>query len=216
MGVGDDSDDDEGTGGEKPAPVAPTTPHHLSPVEAFDRKKKLQEELAEGILKFNLKPTDGIKFLVARGHMENTPKDVAKFIHEHNARLDKTMVGDYLGKEVQYQNGFCLKVLHEFVDVMDFGYVLYVRHGSMHGSLWTFLCYSGMEIDVAIRHFLAGFRLPGESQKIDRMMEKFAERFCYHNPGVFTSADTAFILSFSIIMLQTVRVTCCSFVVDLH
>ncbi|KDO24017.1 hypothetical protein SPRG_10713 [Saprolegnia parasitica CBS 223.65] len=179
----DDSDDDEATGGEKPAPVhAPSTPHHLSPVEAFDRKKKLQEELAEGILKFNLKPTDGIKFLVARGHMENAPKDVARFIHEHNARLDKTMVGDYLGKEVQYQNGFCLKVLHEFVDVMDFG---------------------GMEIDVAIRHFLAGFRLPGESQKIDRMMEKFAERFCYHNPGVFTSADTAFILSFSIIMLQT-------------
>ncbi|OQS01259.1 brefeldin A-inhibited guanine nucleotide-exchange protein [Achlya hypogyna] len=175
----DDSDDDEAT---EAKPVAPVTPHQLSAVEAFDRKKKLQEELAEGILKFNLKPTDGIKFLVARGHMENTPKDVAKFIHEHNARLDKTMVGDYLGKEVQYQNGFCLKVLHEFVDVMDF---------------------KGMEIDVAIRHFLAGFRLPGESQKIDRMMEKFAERFCYHNPGVFTSADTAFILSFSIIMLQT-------------
>jgi Sec7-like guanine-nucleotide exchange factor len=25
---------------------------------------------------------------------------------------------------------------------------------------------------------LAGFWLPGEAQKIDRMMEKFAERFC--------------------------------------
>ncbi|OQS02740.1 brefeldin A-inhibited guanine nucleotide-exchange protein, partial [Thraustotheca clavata] len=175
----DDSDEDEAT--EKPLVVV-QSPHHLSAVEAFDRKKKLQEELAEGILKFNLKPTDGIKFLVARGHMQNMPSDVAKFIHEHNTRLDKTMVGDYLGKEVQYQNGFCLKVLHEFVDVMDF---------------------KGMDIDVAIRHFLSGFRLPGESQKIDRMMEKFAERYCFHNPGVFTSADTAFILSFSIIMLQT-------------
>ncbi|KAF0682844.1 Aste57867_25067 [Aphanomyces stellatus] len=151
-------------------------------VEAFDKKKRLQEELAEGILKFNLKPTDGIKFLVARKHVENTPRDVARFIHEQNLRLDKTMVGDYLGKEVQYQNGFCLKVLHEFVDMMD---------------------YSGLDVDEAIRHFLAGFRLPGESQKIDRMMEKFAERYCFHNPGIFPSADTAFILSFSIIMLQT-------------
>jgi brefeldin A-inhibited guanine nucleotide-exchange protein len=64
--------------------------------------------------------------------------------------------------------------------------------------------FSGMQVDEAIRHFLSGFRLPGESQKIDRMMEKFAERYCFHNPGVFPSADTAFILSFSVIMLQTV------------
>ena len=25
-------------------------------------------------------------------------------------RLDKTVIGDYLGKEVQYQGGFCVKV----------------------------------------------------------------------------------------------------------
>lgn len=34
-------------------------------------------------------------------------------------------------------------------------------------------------------------------------MEKFSERFCLQNPSVFPSADTAFILSFSIIMLNT-------------
>ncbi|URE01713.1 Guanine nucleotide-exchange protein [Musa troglodytarum] len=37
----------------------------------------------------------------------------------------------------------------------------------------------GMEFDEAIRCFLRGFRLPGEAQKIDRIMEKFAERYCY-------------------------------------
>ena len=42
-----------------------------------------------------------------------------------------------------------------------------------------------------------------EAQKIDRMMEKFAEVYCAGNPGVFPSADTAFILSYSIIMLNT-------------
>lgn len=38
--------------------------------------------------------------------------------------------------------------------------------------------FTDMAFDEAIRHFLSGFRLPGEAQKIDRMMEKFAERFC--------------------------------------
>lgn len=37
------------------------------------------------------------------------------------------------------------------------------------------------------RQFLWSFRLPGEAQKIDRMMECFAERYCELNTGVFTS-----------------------------
>lgn len=73
-------------------------------------------------------------------------------------------------------------MLHEYVDMMDLG---------------------NLAFDAAIRHFLTGFRLPGEAQKIDRIMEKFAERFCLQNPAVFPSADTAFILSFSTIMLNT-------------
>lgn len=37
------------------------------------------------------------------------------------------------------------------------------------------------------RQFLWSFRLPGEAQKIDRMMEAFATRYCLCNPGVFQS-----------------------------
>ena len=62
---------------------------------------------------------------------------------------------------------------------------------------------AGLEFDVAIRHFLAGFRLPGEAQKIDRIMETFAARYCALNAEVFPSADVAFALAFSVIMLQT-------------
>ncbi|KAL4384627.1 hypothetical protein GQ457_15G011890 [Hibiscus cannabinus] len=54
-----------------------------------------------------------------------------------------------------------------------------------------------------IRFFLRGFRLPGEAQKIDRIMEKFAERYCKCNPNSFTSADTAYVLAYSVIMLNT-------------
>ncbi|XP_014677644.1 PREDICTED: cytohesin-1-like [Priapulus caudatus] len=55
----------------------------------------------------------------------------------------------------------------------------------------------------ALRQFLWSFRLPGEAQKIDRMMEAFAQRYCQCNPGVFTSTDTCYVLSFAVIMLNT-------------
>ena len=47
------------------------------------------------------------------------------------------------------------------------------------------------------RRFLAGFRLPGEAQKIDRLMEKFAERYVKCNPEAFRSADVAYVLAYS-------------------
>lgn len=43
----------------------------------------------------------------------------------------------------------------------------------------------------------------GESQKIDRIMERFAERYCKDNPDVFKTADGAYVLSFALIMLNT-------------
>ncbi|KAK6144922.1 hypothetical protein DH2020_021742 [Rehmannia glutinosa] len=59
------------------------------------------------------------------------------------------------------------------------------------------------KFDRAIREFLKGFRLPGEAQKIDRIMEKFAERYCADNPGLFKNADTAYVLAYAVIMLNT-------------
>ena len=151
-------------------------------VEAFDRKQRLQEEIETGILKFNLSAKKGLSYLINLGHVENTPISVANFFHQYQDRLDKTVIGEYLGKEREYENGFCLKVLHEYVDNMDL---------------------ANMKFDRAVRYFLAGFRLPGEAQKIDRIMEKFAERYFLQNRTSFPSADMAFILAFSTIMLQT-------------
>lgn len=73
-------------------------------------------------------------------------------------------------------------MLYAYVDIMSF-----------HDS----------HIDTALRKFLQGFRLPGESQIIDRMMEKFAERYCACNPGAFSTADCAYVLAYAIIMLNT-------------
>ena len=63
--------------------------------------------------------------------------------------------------------------------------------------------FSGLTFDAALRAFLESFRLPGEAQKIDRIMEVFAQRFCEQNSSAFENADTAYILAFSVIMLNT-------------
>ena len=47
-----------------------------------------------------------------------------------------------------------------------------------------------MLIVSALRQYLWSFRLPGEAQKIDRMMEKFAQRYCELNPGIFSTTGT--------------------------
>lgn len=84
------------------------------------------------------------------------------------------------------------------------------------------LQFENMDIVSSLRRFLEGFRLPGEAQKIDRLMEKFAARYLECNPkyiikfrlsqyyntfffsnGIFLSADAAYVLAFSIIMLTT-------------
>ncbi|XP_058215944.1 brefeldin A-inhibited guanine nucleotide-exchange protein 5 isoform X3 [Rhododendron vialii] len=94
------------------------------------------------------------------------------------AVIAEAMIGDYLGQHEE----FPLAVMHAYVDSMKF---------------------SGMKFDSAIREFLRGFRLPGEAQKIDRIMEKFAERYCADNPGLFKNADTAYVLAYAVIMLNT-------------
>ncbi len=156
---------------------------HASVISNVELKMKLQEELELGIVKFNVNPTAVIKWLATHGYLNlNDAKSVANFFHTHSEKLTKTNIGEYLGRDVGYSEGFNASVLRAYTEAMDFNDLSFVD---------------------AIRHFFKGFQLPGEAQKIDRIMEMFAERFCICNPGVFPSADAAFVLAFSIIMLNT-------------
>jgi brefeldin A-inhibited guanine nucleotide-exchange protein len=66
------------------------------------------------------------------------------------------------------------------------------------------LDFSGMDLVQALRHFLQAFRLPGDAVNIDKVMQRFADRFCELNPTtVFANADIACAFAFSIIMLNT-------------
>jgi IQ motif/SEC7 domain-containing protein len=66
--------------------------------------------------------------------------------------------------------------------------------------------FSGMQIDTALRKFQTYFRMPGEAQKIERLMEVFSSRYCQCSPDLVAklhSTDATFILAFAIILLNT-------------
>ncbi|XP_060537254.1 IQ motif and SEC7 domain-containing protein 1 isoform X2 [Cylas formicarius] len=134
-----------------------------------------------GLNLFNKKPERGIAYLIRRGFLENSPQGVARFLISRKG-LSKQMIGEYLGN---LQNPFCMAVLECFAAELDL---------------------SGMQVDVALRKFQQHFRMPGEAQKIERLMEIFSQRYCQCNVDIVArlrSPDTIFVLAFAIIMLNT-------------
>jgi len=65
--------------------------------------------------------------------------------------------------------------------------------------------FTSEKFDVSLRKYLTKFWLPGEAQKIDRIMQVFAKKYCIDNPTVFPNSDTAYVLAYSAIMLNTDR-----------
>ena len=84
--------------------------------------------------------------------------------------LDRVKLGDYLAMGPVEEYPFNQAVLAAYSGLFDF-------HGKM--------------LDAALRKFLERFRLPGEAQKIDRLMESFANHFYEQNKddGTFASAS---------------------------
>ncbi|CAM9531993.1 unnamed protein product, partial [Sphacelaria rigidula] len=87
--------------------------------QVFDKKRRVQRELEEGIVKFNQKPKEGLALLESKGHLDSKdPASVAAFLRAQADRLDKTeaSVGEFMGRGIEYMEGFCVKVLHAYVD----------------------------------------------------------------------------------------------------
>ena len=82
------------------------------------------------------------------------------------------MIGEYMGEGYSFSRRKYtshsrtiseeenIAIMHSFVDLLDFKELAFVD---------------------ALRLFLQSFRLPGEAQKIDRYMLKFAERYIAGN-----------------------------------
>ncbi|XP_076941268.1 ARF guanine-nucleotide exchange factor GNL2-like [Bidens hawaiensis] len=106
------------------------------------------------------------------------PKGLAMFLR-YTPGLDKTKIGDFLGDPSEFN----LKVLKEFTDTFEF---------------------MGLVLDTGLRTYLETFRLPGESQKIQRILEAFSERFYEQQSSeIFVNSEAVFVLCYSVIMLNT-------------
>jgi cytohesin len=134
-------------------------------------------QISLGKKKFNMEPKKGMEFLIENNLVDNTSEAIAQFLFSGEG-LNKTSIGNYLGEKLDLN----IAVLKNFVNLHEF---------------------KSRTICEALREFLWNFRLPGEAQKIDRMMDCFAQRFCDCNPGVFGDAESCYVVSFAIIMLNT-------------
>jgi len=130
-----------------------------------------------GTTKFNMNPRRGVEFLVTSGLITNTPSAFALFLL-HTEGLSKKKIGEFFGRGEEF-NQECLE---QYLSHFDF---------------------EGRSLDDGLRDLLMAFRLPGEAQQIDRILEQFAKRYYETNQGSFTSQDTVFTLAFSLIMLNT-------------
>ncbi|CAL5048308.1 unnamed protein product [Urochloa decumbens] len=148
-------------------------------VKFVNQQKGIKRKLMVGVEHFNRDKKKGFEFLQGAHLLPEKldPHNVALFFR-YTPGLDKNLLGDYLGNHDE----FSIQVLHEFARTFDF---------------------KEMNLDAALRLFLETFRLPGESQKIQRILEAFSERYYEQSPQIFVNIDAALVLSYSVILLNT-------------
>ncbi|KAG0329161.1 GDP/GTP exchange factor for ARF [Dissophora globulifera] len=150
---------------------------NLESCETMHQRRLQKEVLVKGAIKFDENPKAGLAYLEAHNMISslNDPAGVAHFL-KSSTRLSKKLLGEYLAKPANSE------VLKAFVQLFDF-----------HGK----------RLDESLRELLETFRLPGESQQIERIMDLFAETYFATKPRAIASQDAAFILGYAIVMLNT-------------
>eukprot|EP00051_Salpingoeca_urceolata_P005979 m.79549 g.79549 ORF g.79549 m.79549 type:complete len:958 (+) comp14629_c0_seq4:225-3098(+) len=139
---------------------------------------ELQRLRRLGVYHFNRSPMKGVDWLINERLVPDDAAELARFLKTEPC-LSRKMIGEFFGR---VSCSFSMEVLRQFT--LSFNL-------------------SGVPFDAALRGFLTSFRLPGEAQKIEKILEVFAEQFHSCNPGVFSNPDTPFILAFSVVMLNT-------------
>jgi brefeldin A-resistance guanine nucleotide exchange factor 1 len=161
------------------ADAASGMPGGVQRAHRLRRNRDVKRRLISCAEHFNKSPKKGLAYMQEIGLLPD-PLDastVAKFF-KHAPGLEKETLGEFLGDPKE----FMVDVLKAYCGTFNF---------------------TGVTLDKALRSFLDGFKLPGEAQKISRILEVFAARYHEANPGAVADADSAYVLSYSIIMLNT-------------
>jgi hypothetical protein len=158
--------------------------------------RRAKELLSEAAVLFHDKPSKGLQFLQQLGALPQplSPYSVAKFLRIAPG-LTKDAVGAFLGELGKDNPSYEAdgKSFHE---------------ETLRSYVRTFEL-KGHSVLNCMRIFLSAFRLPGEAQQIDRILVAFSE-YCHtsciegHN-GLLENPEVTYLLTFSIIMLNTDR-----------
>ena len=131
-----------------------------------------------------------VRYLVSKNFMADTPQEIASFLRVYKNSLDPSAIGEFLGE------GGRNNVEAEYWSQIRFRYTRAVS-------------FVEMDLEPALRLYLTGcgFRLPGESQKVDRFVEVFVKAFWQDNSGTshcpFSHPDTVHLVTYAIIQLNT-------------
>ncbi|KAN0025621.1 hypothetical protein ACTFIU_008501 [Dictyostelium citrinum] len=150
----------------------------------FIKQKEFKLLIEEGKRKFKISPKRGVEFFFKIGATERDAAKCAKFLRETEG-LDKVSLGVYISE----REDFNIAVLNHYTELFNF---------------------SGFTLDGALRYYLSHFRLVGEAQKVDRLMEVFSKKYFDDNDAtesggtnIIVNKDSVFILAFATIMLAT-------------
>lgn len=126
----------------------------------LQRKREQKRRLTLAARAFNSEPFKSMPGLQSLGLVSSpaTPESMAEFLR-HTPGLDLRHVGEYLSKRHDF-NG---QVRKAFLDLFPF---------------------PGLGLVEALRTLLGTFRLPGEAQLIERLMESFAEAYYVAQPPI--------------------------------
>lgn len=153
---------------------------YTTPQVLLDTKSRKQI-VRTGATRFNTKPKTGLTFLEENKliYHDLSPEvskeqSLAAFLKSCNA-LDKKLLGDFISKPDH------LELLRAFIGQFDF---------------------QNKSVADALRDLLESFRLPGESQQINRITETFASVYFASGPAEIKSEDAVYVLAYSVIMLN--------------
>ncbi|KAJ1976942.1 GDP/GTP exchange factor for ARF [Dimargaris verticillata] len=186
---------------------------------------------------FNQRPIDGVRFLQNIGYLPADapaePLDASTNAEILNSEKSETFAGNdrpppppsqYTEDQVSYIAHF-LRFAPTLNKALVGEYLSKPKHLPILKAYIRLFDFHGLRLDEALRVMLTQFRLPGESQQIERIVENFAEWYfqsqspahqassplpppatdaeaALDGPEV-ASADAAFVLAYAVIMLNT-------------
>ena len=150
-------------------------------INASTNIQKKKAILFAGIDIFNYAPSKGITYWFDHGLLQNDDSNAADAIVDIlffcERRFNAEHIGYYLGSD----DLLASKVRHKYI----------ARR----------YCFDGLTLDAAMRGFFEDFKLPIETQQVDRILESFSTTYCAQNTTTWhMSASTTYTLTFALMV----------------